>query len=171
MENVFYFAFAGLIVVISLSLILKILIKKFDPEQSKVRLYGILKGMTNKEIISISSSIINYIFVLYLMISFIDLDIYIVIIVSFLTLFSGILIKNKKVFINLLLNLVSLGGLKVVYLIHDYIINDYMSIWMLLLLVFVMIFLFLYLSYTLLKDLKSVIISNKYIRRGGNSEN
>ncbi len=171
MENVFYFAFAGLIVVISLSLILKILIKKFDPEQSKVRLYGILKGMTNKEIISISSSIINYIFVLYLMISFIDLDIYIVIIVSFLTLLSGILIKNKKVFINLLLNLVSLGGLKVVYLIHDYIINDYMSIWMLLLLVFVMIFLFLYLSYTLLKDLKSVIISNKYIRRGGNSEN
>lgn len=171
MENVFYFAFAGLIVVISLSLILKILIKKFDPEQSKVRLYGILKGMTNKEIISISSSIINYIFVLYLMIFFIDLDIYIVIIVSFLTLLSGILIKNKKVFINLLLNLVSLGGLKVVYLIHDYIINDYMSIWMLLLLVFVMIFLFLYLSYTLLKDLKSVIISNKYIRRGGNSEN
>ena len=171
MENVFYFAFAGLIVVISLSLILKILIKKFDPEQSKVRLYGILKGMTNKEIISISSSIINYIFVLYLMISFIDLDIYIVIIVSFLTLLSGILIKNKKVFINLLLNLVSLGGLKVVYLIHDYIINDYMSIWMLLLLVFVIIFLFLYLSYTLLKDLKSVIISNKYIRRGGNSEN
>ena len=171
MENVFYFAFAGLIVVISLSLILKILIKKFDPEQSKVRLYGILKGMTNQEIISISSSIINYIFVLYLMISFIDLDIYIVIIVSFLTLLSGILIKNKKVFINLLLNLVSLGGLKVVYLIHDYIINDYMSIWMLLLLVFVMIFLFLYLSYTLLKDLKSVIISNKYIRRGGNSEN
>ena len=167
----YYFAFAGLIVVISLSLILKILIKKFDPEQSKVRLYGILKGMTNKEIISISSSIINYIFVLYLMISFIDLDIYIVIIVSFLTLLSGILIKNKKVFINLLLNLVSLGGLKVVYLIHDYIINDYMSIWMLLLLVFVMIFLFLYLSYTLLKDLKSVIISNKYIRRGGNSEN
>ena len=137
MENVFYFAFAGLIVVISLSLILKILIKKFDPEQSKVRLYGILKGMTNKEIISISSSIINYIFVLYLMISFIDLDIYIVIIVSFLTLLSGILIKNKKVFINLLLNLVSLGGLKVVYLIHDYIINDYMSIWMLLLLVLV----------------------------------
>ncbi len=171
MENVFYFAFVGLIVVISLSLILKVLIKKFDPEQSKVRLYGILKGMTNKEIISISSSIINYIFVLYLMISFIDLDIYIVIIVSFLTLLSGILIKNKKVFINLLLNLVSLGGLKVVYLIHDYIINDYMSIWMLLLLVFVMIFLFLYLSYTLLKDLKSVIISNKYIRRGGNSEN
>lgn len=171
MENVFYFAFAGLIVVISLSLILKILIKKFDPEQSKVRLYGILKGMTNKEIISISSSIINYIFVLYLMISFIDLDIYIVIIVSFLTLLSGILIKNKKVFIDLLLNLVSLGGLKVVYLIHDYIINDYMSIWMLLLLVFVMIFLSLYLSYTLLKDLKSVIISNKYIRRGGNSEN
>ena len=171
MENVFYFAFVGLIVVISLSLILKVLINKFDPEQSKVRLYGILKGMTNKEIISISSSIINYIFVLYLMISFIDLDIYIVIIVSFLTLLSGILIKNKKVFINLLLNLVSLGGLKVVYLIHDYIINDYMSIWMLLLLVFVMIFLFLYLSYTLLKDLKSVIISNKYIRRGGNSEN
>ena len=171
MENVFYFAFVGLIVVISISFILKVFIKKFDPEQSKVRLYGILKGMTNKEIISISSSIINYIFVLYLMISFIDLDIYIVIIVSFLTLLSGILIKNKKVFINLLLNLVSLGGLKVVYLIHDYIINDYMSIWMLLLLVFVMIFLFLYLSYTLLKDLKSVIISNKYIRRGGNSEN
>ena len=62
MENVFYFAFAGLIVVISLSLILKILIKKFDPEQSKVRLYGILKGMTNKEIISISSSIIKFLY-------------------------------------------------------------------------------------------------------------
>ena len=46
-----------------------------------------------------------------------------------------------------------------------------MSVWMLLLLVFVMIFLFLYLSYTLLNNLKKVIIANKYIRKGGNDEN
>ena len=54
MENVFYFAFAGLIVIISLYVILKLLIKKFDPEKSRVRLYGVLGGMSNREIISIS---------------------------------------------------------------------------------------------------------------------
>ena len=61
MENVFYFAFAGLIVIISLYVILKLLIKKFDPEKSRVRLYGVLGGMSNREIISISCFIICYI--------------------------------------------------------------------------------------------------------------
>ena len=155
----------------SLYIILKILIKKFDPEKSKVKLYGILQGMSNKEIISISCSLVTYVFMIYLMASFIDLDIAIISIVLFLTLIGGILVKNKWVIVDLILSLISLGGIKVVYLIHDYITNEYMDVWMLLLLVFVMIFLFLYLSYTLLKNLKTVIIANKYIRKGGNSEN
>ena len=165
MNNIFYFAFVGIIVVVSLYIILKILIKKFNPEESKVKLYGILQGMSNREIISISCSIISYVFMIYLMASFIDLDIYIAIIVLFLTLVSGILIKNKKVIIDLILSAISLVGIKVVYLIHDY-----MDMWMLLLLVFVMLFLFLYLSYTLLKNIKNVVIANKYIRKGGNHE-
>lgn len=171
MENIFNFAFTSLIVIISLYAIFKILIKKFDPEKSRVRLYGILQGMSNKEIISISSSIISYIFLVYLMVSFIDVDISIIVIVLFLSLLSSILIKNKKFIIDILLSLISLGGIKVIYLIHDYIVNEYMDMWMLVLLVFVMIFLFLYLSYTLLKNLKSVVLANKYVRKGGNSEN
>ena len=144
MNNIFYFAFVGIIVVVSLYIILKILIKKFNPEESKVKLYGILQGMSNREIISISCSIISYVFMIYLMASFIDLDIYIAIIVLFLTLVSGILIKNKKVIIDLILSAI--------------------------LLVFVMLFLFLYLSYTLLKNIKNVVLANKYIRKGGNHE-
>ena len=73
MSNIFYFAFVGIIVVISLYIILKILIKKFNPEESKVKLYGVLQGMSNREIISISCSIISYIFTIYLMTSFIDI--------------------------------------------------------------------------------------------------
>ena len=171
MENVFYFAFVGLIVIISLYAILKILIKKFDPEKTRVKLYGILGGMSNKEVISISSSIINYIFMVYLMVSFIDVDIYIIIIVLFLNLLSFLLIKDKKFIIHTLLSLIALGGIKIIYLIHEYIVNEYMDMWMLLLLVFVMIFLFLYLTYNLLSSLKTVVIANKYIRKGGNDEN
>ncbi|MGM9882131.1 MAG: hypothetical protein ACI31S_04745 [Bacilli bacterium] len=167
MNNIFSFAFVALIVIISLYIILKILIKSFDPKNSKVRLYGLMQGMTNREIISISSSIINYIFLIYLMVSFINIDVYIIIIVILLTLISDILIKNKYIILNLILSLISLGGLKITYLIHDYIKNEYMSMWMLLLLVFVMIFVFLYLSYTLLKNLKAVVTSNKYIRKDG----
>ena len=40
MNNIFYFAFVGIIVVVSLYIILKILIKKFNPEESKVKLYA-----------------------------------------------------------------------------------------------------------------------------------
>ena len=171
MDNIFYFAFTSLIVVITLYIILKILIKRFDPEKSKVKLYGILQGMSNKEIVSISCSIVVYVFMIYLMASFVDLDLAIISIVVFLTLLSGILVKNKWLIVDLVLSIISLGGIKLVYLIHDYIVNEYMDIWMLLLLVFVMIFLFLYQSYTLLKNLKTVIIANKYVRKGGNNEN
>lgn len=171
MNNMFYFAFTSLIVVISLYIILKILIKRFDPEESKVKLYGILQGMSNREIISISCALVVYVFMIYLMASFIDLDIVITAIVLSLTLVGGLLIKNKWVIVDLVLSLISLGGIKLVYLIHDYIVNEYMDVWMLLLLVFVMIFLFLYQSYTLLKNLKAVIVANKYIRKGGKSEN
>ena len=101
MENVLYFASVGLIVLISLYAILKILIKKFNPEESKVNIYGILQGMKNTEIISLSCSIVSYIFLLYIMASFIDLNLYIALISLSLTLISGLLIKNKKVIINL----------------------------------------------------------------------
>lgn len=171
MNNIFNFAFTSLIVIISLYIILKVLIKKFDPEKSKVKLYGILQAMSNREIVSISCSLVVYVFMLYLMTSFVDLDLAIVIIVLLLTLLSGVLVKNKWTVIDLILSIISLGGIKLVYLIHDYIVNEYMDIWMLLLLVFVMIFLFLYQSYTLLKNLKTVIIANKYVRKGGNNEN
>lgn len=171
MKNVVYFAITSLIVIISLSIILKILVKKFNPEKSKVKLYGLLQGMSNREIISISCSIISYVFMIYLMVSFIDVDINIIIIVLSLSLVSGLLIKNKLFFINVILDLIALGGVKIVYLINDYIQNEYMDVWMLLLMVFVMIFLFLYLSYTLLNNLKRVVIANKYIRKGGKSAN
>lgn len=171
MNNIFYFAFTSIIVVICLSIILKVLIKKFNPEKSKVQIYGILQGMSNKEIISISCSVVVYVFMIYLMASFVDLDLTIAIIVLSLTLLSGILVKNKLVIVDLLLSTISLGGIKLVYLIYEYITNEYMDIWMLLLLVFVMLFLFLYQSYTLLKNLKTVIIANKYIRKGGKDEN
>lgn len=171
MDNIFYFAFTSIIVVISLYIILKILIKRFNPEKSKVKLYGILQGMSNREIVSISCSLVIYIFMLYLIASFVDLDITIIVIVLLLTLLSSILVKNKWVIVDLILSSISLGGIKIVYLIHDYITNEYMDLWMLLLLVFVMIFLFLYLTYTLLKNIKTAIESNEYIRKGGNNEN
>ena len=173
MNNIFYFAFTSIIVVLSLYIILKILIKKFDPEKSKVKLYGILQGMSNKEIISISCSLVVYIFMVYIIATFIDLDWTIALIVLLLTLLSDVLVKNKilKTIANVGLSIISLGGIKIVFLIHDYITNEYMDVWMLLLLVFVMIFMFLYLSYTLLKNLKTVILANKYIRKGGKSEN
>lgn len=166
MNDIFYFAFAALIVVIAIYIILKVLIKKFNPEKSQVRIYGILQGISTFEIISISSAIISYVFMIYLMVSFVDVTIDIVIIVTFLSLLGDILIKNKKILINLFLTLISLAGIKIIYLIHDYLSAEYMSVWMLLLLVFVMLFVFLYLSYTLLKNLNSVVIANKYIRKG-----
>lgn len=170
MKNIFSFGVVALIVVIALYAILKILIKKFNPEKSHVRLYGIMQGMTTKEVISVSCFIISYIFLIYLMSSFIDVDLYIIVIVLFLRLVGDLLIKNKKILLNLLLELVSLGGLKIIYLIHTYITDEYMSVWLLLLLVFVMIFIFLYLSYTLLRSLNEVVLSNEYIRRGKNED-
>lgn len=101
MNDIFYFAFAALIVVIAIYIILKVLIKKFNPEKSQVRIYGILQGISTFEIISISSAIISYVFMIYLMVSFVDVTIDIVIIVTFLSLLSDILIKNKKILINL----------------------------------------------------------------------
>lgn len=173
MNNIFYFAFTSIIVVLSLYIILKILIKRFDPEKSKVKLYGILQGMSNREVISISCSLVVYVFMIYLIASFIDLDWTITIIVLLLTLTADILVKNKilNTLLNVGLSFISLGGIKIVHEIHKYITTEYMDVWMLLLLVFVMIFMFLYLSYTLLKSLKTVIVANKYIRKGGNHEN
>ena len=43
MKDIFDFAIVALIVIISIYAILKLLIKRFNPEESKVRLYGILQ--------------------------------------------------------------------------------------------------------------------------------
>lgn len=167
MPNIIYFASVSLIVIISLSIILKILIKKFDPSKSKVQIYGLLQGLSNREIISISCYIILYIFVLYIMFSFIKVDYYILIVTTSLVLLGGILIKNKYLIIDILLSLLSTGGLQIVYLLYDYQNNEYQNVWLLLLQVFVMIFLFLYYTYFLLRSLKNAISHNKYVRKGG----
>lgn len=171
MKDLIYFSATSIIVIALISIILKILVKKFNPEKSKVKLYGLLQGMSNSEIISISCSIISYVFMVYLMASFSDVNIYIIVIILLLSLVSGILIKNKYFFVNVIMDLISLGGIKIVYLIYDYIQNEYMDMWMTLLMVFVMIFLFLYLSYTLLNNLRKVVLANKYVRKGDTNAN
>ena len=49
MNNIFYFAFVGIIVVVSLYIILKILIKKFNPDKSDALVAGYYKAPFNQQ--------------------------------------------------------------------------------------------------------------------------
>lgn len=158
------FFVVGIIFLLVLAVTFKIMLKNYDVEKSKLKFYGLFLGMNNKQILAFSMISLNYLFLVFNLLSFTEVNIVLVFISSFLVILSDILIKNyPKGIINILYEVICLFTIFIANLLYNYIL-DQSSVIIVICLVFVIILSVLLYSFVLFKSLNNVIVKDKYIK-------
>lgn len=158
------FFLVGIIFLIVMAVTFKILLKKYSVDNAKIKFYGLFLGMNNKQILSFSMISLNYLFLVYNLISFNDINIIIIFISSILVILSDIILKNyPKGLLNILYEIISLLSIYITNILYNYVLEQNSPI-ILVCLVFVIILSVLFYSFTLFKTLNNVIIKDKHIK-------
>lgn len=158
------FLIVGLIFMTTLAITFKILLKKYSVDNSKIKFYGLFLGMNNKQILSFSMITLNYMFLVYCLVSFANFNIIYAIFSFILIILSDILIKNyPKGFLNILYNIISLLTIFINSILYNFI-QEQNSTIIVVCIVFEIILSILFYSYVLFKSLNNVIVKNKFIK-------
>lgn len=164
LSNIIVFSLVAIIFILALFVYFKITLKNYDAsDEKKVKFYGLFLGLDNKSIIAFSMITINFIYIAWLIVSFIDFN-YIYAIISYvLVILSNILTKQySKIFLNTLFNSGNILFCFLTNYVYNYFIEDN-SIYLLIILALLIIFIFLYLLYITFKWLNEIIVCNKYL--------
>ena len=162
--NLISFLIVGLIFMTALAITFKILLKQYSVDNGKIKFYGLFLGLNNKQILSFSMISLNYIFLVYNLLTFNEVNIILIAISYILVILSDILIKNyPKGLINILYEAISILTIFVNSLLYNYIIEQD-SIIVIACLLFVIILSILLYSFVLFKSLNNVIIKDKFIK-------
>ena len=164
--NVINFLLVALIFLAVLAITFKITLKNYNVKTSKIKFYGLFLGMNNRSILAFSLITLNYIFLIWCTATFSGINIiYIFITVTFIIL-ADILLKDfKRIPIDLLFSLINCLCILVTSLLYDYLINEYTTIFLLIILGLVVIFVFLYFTYITFKLLNNVVLKQENLQK------
>lgn len=162
--NLISFLIVGLIFMVALAVTFKILLKQYSVDNGKIKFYGLFLGLNNRQILSFSMISLNYIFLVYNLLTFNSVNIIFVTFSVLLVLLSDILIKNyPKGLINILYETISILTIFVNNLLYNFVIEQD-SVVVIVCLVFVIILSVLLYSFVLFKSLNNVIVKDKFIK-------
>lgn len=161
--NLSGFVAVAVIFLLILFITFKILFRKFDVKD-KIKLYGIFFNMRNKTILAFSLVSLNYLFLVWCLISF-DMN-YIYLAIS-LTLMTVACILAKDFIPGILSVLDTFLECFIIYfmmLFKDYVfVGERNNLLMFVIFIFVVIFIFLYFTYTMFTDLNFIVKKEKDI--------
>ena len=158
------FLIVGIIFMITLAITFKILLKKYSVDNKKIKFYGLFLGMNNKQILSFSMITLNYLFLVYCLLSFSELNVIYATFSLLLIILSDILIKNyPKGLLNILYGGINLLTIYICNLLYNFI-GEQESIIIVICLLFAIVLSILFYSYVLFKSLNNVIVKDKFIK-------
>lgn len=164
--NIFNFLLVALIFLVILAVTFRITLKNYNVKTSKLRFYGLFLGMDNKSVLAFSAITLNYIFLIWCTATFSGMNIVYVAITTFSILFADILVKDfKRIPIDLLYTTINCLCIYVISLIYNYLVNEYTTIFLLILLGLVIIFVFLYFTYITFKLLNNIVLKQENLRK------
>lgn len=166
LQNVISFLIVALIFIMVLAITFKITLKNYNVKNSKLKFYGLFLGMNNKSIMAFASVTLNYIFLIWCTATFSGMNIIYVMITTIFMLLSDILIKDyKKIPINLLFTVINCLCIYVISVVYNYLVNDYTSIFLLIVLGLLIIFVFLYFTYVTFKLLNNIVLKQENLQK------
>lgn len=163
-ELINFFAVA-ILFLIGIAIVFRIFCKHFKFDDKNVELYGLLLNLNTTSLISISAITINYLFLVWITISFRGLNVIYVAITLMLVLLSEAVIDNfKGLPLSILLSFVNCAAIQIVYLIYQYVTEEFFSYLLLIVLGLVVLFVFLYYTYNLFRQVNNVVVKHKYLK-------
>jgi len=164
--NIVDFLLVALIFLGVLWVTFKITLKNYNVKSGKIKFYGLFLGMNNSSILAFSCVTLNYIFLIWCTATFSGINVVYVAITTILVLVADILIKDfKRMPIDILFIIINCLCIFVSSLIHDYLANEYTSIFLLIILGLVIVFVFLYFTYVTFKLLNNIVLKQENLRR------
>ncbi len=165
LSNIVSFLVVAIIFLVALAIIFRITLKKYNVKSNKLKFYGLFLEMDNASIISFSAVSLNYIFLIWCTTTFSGLNlIYVLITLTFMLIGDLFIEKYKEIPRDLLYTAINCLCIYVVSLIYNYLVNEYTSIFLLIILGLVMLFVFLYYTYITFKLLNEIAIRNKLLK-------
>jgi hypothetical protein len=160
------FLLVGIIFIGVLAIIFKVTLKKYNVKTSKIKFYGLFLGMDNKSILSFSLVTLNYIFLIWCTATFSGLNIYYVVITVAFMLLADIIINDyQRIPKDLVLCMINMSCIFVTSLLYNYLVNEYSSVFLLIILGLVTILVFLYFTYMTFKLLNNIVIREENLKK------
>lgn len=165
LSNIVSFLVVAIIFLTAIAIIFALTLKKYNVKSNKLKFYGLFLEMDNASIIAFSSISLNYIFLIWCTTTFSSLN-YIYVLMTFIfILVSDLSIKKyKELPRDMLFCVINCLCIYVVSLIYNYLVNEYTSIFLLIILGLLMLFVFLYYTYITFKLLNEVATRNKLLK-------
>lgn len=165
LSNIVSFLVVAIIFLIAIAIIFRVTLKKYNVKSNKLKFYGLFLEMDNSSIVAFSSISLNYIFLIWCTTTFTSLNyIYILMTFTFVLIADICVKKYKEIPRDILFSLINCLCIYVVSLIYNYLVNEYTSIFLLIILGLVMLFVFLYYTYITFKWLNEVATRNKLLK-------
>ena len=159
------FLAVAVIFLIIVSILFGIFCKKFKFNSSRIDLYGLFLNLNNTSLIAIASITINYLFLVWCMISFKGLNIIYITLIFILMLVRDFVMDDyKKIPLSLVMGTVDCLAIELIYLIYNYLMNDSFSYMLLAILILVVIFVFLYFTYNLFRRINNIVVDHKVLK-------
>lgn len=164
--NIINFLFVGLIFLAVLAVTFRITLKNYNVKTSKLKFYGLFLGMDNKSVLAFSCITLNYIFLIWCTATFTGINVVYVAITTFFVLLSDILIKDfNRIHIDLFFTAINCLCIYVISLLYNYLVNEYTTIFLLIVLGLVIVFVFLYFTYITFKLLNNIVLKQENLQK------
>jgi len=164
--NIINFLFVALIFLGVLAVTFKITLKNYNVKTSKLKFYGLFLGMDNRSVLAFSAITLNYIFLIWCTATFTGINVVYVAITTFFVILSDILIKDyNRIHIDLLFTAINCLCIFVISLLYNYLVNEYTTIFLLIILGLVIIFVFLYFTYITFKLLNNIVLKQENLQK------
>ncbi len=167
--KLFHFLLSFFLIVLVLSLLFSIVLKKYNPKGKKLKIYGLFLGLSNKDIASLALITVRYIFFIWCLFNNdyvrIDQDInFYILLISNL----GFDLINQR-YLNIIPNIIN-NGIIYVALFCKMMFIEYLEtinmIWyIMIIVVLLIIFTMAYGSYFFVKDIDYLLKENKHIKK------
>ena len=159
------FFIVAVVFLIGISIVFAIFCKKFKFNSKNIEIYGLLLNLNTTSLISIATITINYLFLVWWLISFNGANIIYTSIILILVLISDAVIDNfQGLKVSIPLALINCVAIHFLYVLYNYIIAENFSYLLLITLGLVILFVFLYYTYNLFRGINNIVIKNKYLK-------
>lgn len=163
--DLIYFFIVAIVFLIAVAVCFKIFCKNFKFNDKNIEIYGLLLNLNTTSLISIATITINYLFLVWWLISFNGLNVIYVSITLVLVLISEAVIDNfSGLPLSMLLSGINCGAIHIIYLLYQYVTVEEFSYILLVVLGLVVLFVFLYFTYNLFRQINNIVIKHKYLK-------